>query len=201
MKKSADEWNKLYTNKTKYKTILYHETNQIGSSSQVFKCENRKICGWQFEAIFRISAVWHIGWWNLFTSVRLIEVGNDKNGHFSYFLGVRVHLIEVSFKVNKGNKLLDFGYCPFNRGCPLNMVSPQYRFHFIWHHYLMKTLPRHQRTYSEAKTNGLSKSKIIVFFHHKKSTVVSLTISSCKLQLSYIYDLKWSLIPCLICLQ
>ena len=25
--------------------------------------------------------------------------------------------IKVSFKVNKGNKFGDFGYCPLNRGC------------------------------------------------------------------------------------
>ena len=31
-----------------------------------------------------------------------------------------VRLIKVSFKVNKGNKFGDFGYCPLNRGCPLN---------------------------------------------------------------------------------
>ena len=31
-----------------------------------------------------------------------------------------VRLIKVSFKVNKGNKFWDFGYCPLNRGCPLN---------------------------------------------------------------------------------
>ena len=31
-----------------------------------------------------------------------------------------VRLIEVSFKVNKGNKFGDFGYCLLNRGCPLN---------------------------------------------------------------------------------
>ena len=37
---------------------------------------------------------------------------------FRYFSGVR--LIKVSFKVNKGNKFGDFGYCPLNRGCPLN---------------------------------------------------------------------------------
>ena len=24
------------------------------------------------------------------------------------------------FKVNKGNKFGDFGYCPLDRGCPLN---------------------------------------------------------------------------------
>ena len=34
-----------------------------------------------------------------------------------------VHLIKVSFKVNKGNKFWDFSYCPLNRGCPLNTVS------------------------------------------------------------------------------
>ena len=69
-------------------------------------------------AIFRISGVWHVGWWNLITSVRLIQVGNNRNDHFRYFLGVR--LIKVSFKVNKGNKFGDFGYCLLNRGCPLN---------------------------------------------------------------------------------
>ena len=31
-----------------------------------------------------------------------------------------VRLIKVSFKVNKGNKFGDFGYCPLNRRCPLN---------------------------------------------------------------------------------
>ena len=31
-----------------------------------------------------------------------------------------VRLIKVSFKVNEGNKFWDFGYCPLNRGCPLN---------------------------------------------------------------------------------
>ena len=44
-------------------------------------------------AIFRISGVWQVGWWNLITSVRLIQVGNNKNDHFRYFLGVRVSLI------------------------------------------------------------------------------------------------------------
>ena len=47
-------------------------------------------------------------------------VGNNRNDYFRYFLGVRVRLIKVSFKVNKGNKFGDFGYCPLNRGCPLN---------------------------------------------------------------------------------
>ena len=28
--------------------------------------------------------------------------------------------MKVLFKVNKGNKFGDFGYCPLNRGCPLN---------------------------------------------------------------------------------
>ena len=100
------------------------ETNQISSSSHVFKCKNRKICGWQFEAIFLISGVWHVGWWNLITGVRLIQVGNNRNDHFS---GTRppnrgVRLIQVLFKVNKGNKFGDFGYFPLNRGCPLNTV-------------------------------------------------------------------------------
>ena len=69
--------------------------------------------------IFPISGVWHVGWWNSI-SVRLIQLGNNRNDHFRYFLGVRVHLIKVSFKVNKGDKFGDLGYCPLNRGCPLN---------------------------------------------------------------------------------
>ena len=47
-------------------------------------------------AIFRISVVWHFGWWNLITSVRLVQVGNNRNDYFRYFLGVLVRLIEVS---------------------------------------------------------------------------------------------------------
>ena len=69
--------------------------------------------------------VWRVGWWNLITSVRLIQVGNNRNDHFRYSrpLNRGVLLIKVSFKVNKGNKFGDFGYCPLNRGCPLNTVS------------------------------------------------------------------------------
>ena len=60
-------------------------------------------------AVFRISGFWHVGWWNLITSVRLIQVGNNRHDYFRYILGVRVRLIKVSFKVNKGNKFRDFG--------------------------------------------------------------------------------------------
>ena len=84
-----------------------------------FKEKNENL----WAAVFRISSVWHVGWWNLIVSVRLIQVGNNRNDHFRYFLGVRVCLIKVSFKVNKGNKFGDFGYCPLNRGRPLNTVS------------------------------------------------------------------------------
>ena len=56
----------------------------------------------------------------MITSVHLIQVGNNRNGHFRYFLGVHTCLIKVSFKANKGNKFWDFGFCPLNRGCPLN---------------------------------------------------------------------------------
>ena len=45
---------------------------------------------------FLVSGVWHVVWWSLITSVRLIQVGNNRNDHFKYFLGVRVRLIEVS---------------------------------------------------------------------------------------------------------
>ena len=74
----------------------------FGSSSHFFNVTIEK-----FVAIFRISGVWHVGWWNSI--------------FFWYFLGVC--LIKVSFKVNKGNKFGDFGYYPLNRGCPLNTVS------------------------------------------------------------------------------
>ena len=88
-----------------------------------FNVKIEKFFGWQFEAIFYISSVWHVGWWNSVTSVRLIQIGNNRNDHFRYFLGVHVRLIKVSFTENKGNKFGDFSYCPLNRGCPLNTVS------------------------------------------------------------------------------
>ena len=88
-----------------------------------FNVKIEKFFGWQFEAIFHISSVWHVGWWNSVTSVRLIQIGNNRNDHFRYFLGVHVRLIKVSFTENKGNKFGDFSYCPLNRGCPLNTVS------------------------------------------------------------------------------
>ena len=62
-----------------------------------------------------------VGLWNLITSVRLIQVGNNRNTfRCPRPLNRGVRLIKVSFKVNKGNKFWDFGYCPLNRGCPLN---------------------------------------------------------------------------------
>ena len=53
----------------------------------------------------------------MITSVRLIQVGNVRNDYLRHVLGVRVRLIKVSFKVNKGNNFWVFGYCPLNRGC------------------------------------------------------------------------------------
>ena len=79
--------------------------------------------------IFRVSGVWHVGWWSFFTSVRL-QVDNNRNDHiFKYFLGVNVRLKKVCFTVNEGNNLGIFGYCLLNSGCPLNTVSALYRFH------------------------------------------------------------------------
>ena len=110
------------------------------------KCKNRKIRGWQFEVIFRISGVWHVGWWNLITSVRLIQVGNNRNGPFQVLfrcprpLNRGVRLLKVSFKVNKGNK---FGYCPLNRGCPLNTGFTVSKYPIgILGHYTTKTFER-----------------------------------------------------------
>ena len=34
-----------------------------------------KICVWQN---FHISGVWHVEWWNLITSIRLKQVGNNE---------------------------------------------------------------------------------------------------------------------------
>ena len=49
---------------------------------------------------------------------------NNRNAHFRYFLGVRVRLIKVLCRVNKGNKFGDFGYCPLNKGCPRLIRCP-----------------------------------------------------------------------------
>ena len=70
----------------------------------------------------RISGVWHVGWWHLITSVCLIQVGNNRNDDFRYFLGVCVRLpvIKVLFKANKGSRFWVYGYRRLNRGCPLN---------------------------------------------------------------------------------
>ena len=85
--KKSDEWNKLYYIQTKRNRKPYCTVKLIKSR---FLCKNRKICGWQFEAIFCISSVWHVGWWNLITIFYLIQVGNNRNDHFRYFLGVHV---------------------------------------------------------------------------------------------------------------
>ena len=37
----------------------------------------------------------------LITSVRLIQVGNNRNDHFKYFSGVRVHLIDSGLIYSK----------------------------------------------------------------------------------------------------
>ena len=72
-----------------------------------FNVKIEKFFGWQFEAIFHISGVWHVGWWNLITSVCLVQVGNNRNDHFRYFLGVRVLLIKVWGPLNTGFTVLN----------------------------------------------------------------------------------------------
>ena len=62
---------------------------------------SEKICGWQSFA-FPVSGM--LGGGILIkqalvikiTGVHLTQVGNNRNDHFRYFLGVRVRLIEVS---------------------------------------------------------------------------------------------------------
>ena len=75
---------------------------------------------------FRCLACWVVEFNNI-TSVPLIQVGNNRNVRpFQVLFRCRcplnrgVHLIKASFKENKGNEFGDFGYCPLNRGCPLN---------------------------------------------------------------------------------
>ena len=66
-------------NRKQYNTVkLIKQVRQV----TFFNEKKRKICEWQFEAIFRISGFWHVGWWNLIPSVRLIQVGNNRNGPF-----------------------------------------------------------------------------------------------------------------------
>ena len=81
-----------------------------------FNVKIEKVVGGNSRKSFAFPvSVWHVGWWNLITSgLRLIQVDNNRNYHFRYFLGVRVRLIKVSFKVNKGNRFWDFDYCPLN---------------------------------------------------------------------------------------
>ena len=113
---------------TKRKRKQYCTRKLIKSVRQVtlFNTKIKKFVGDNSRQDFSISGVWHVGWWNLITSVRLIQVGNNRNDHFkSLFrcpglLNRGVRLIKVLFKVNKGNRIGDFGCCPLNRGCPLN---------------------------------------------------------------------------------
>ena len=94
-------------------------TNQICSLSHV-KIEKFVAGNSRPSSHFRCLACWVVAF---DYTLRLIQVGNNRNDHFRYFLGVRVRLIKVLFKANKGSKFWDFGYCPLNRECPLNTVS------------------------------------------------------------------------------
>ena len=74
-----------------------------------------------------LSHFWCLACWVVEFSVRLIQVGNNRNDHFRYFcrcphpLNRGVHLIKVSFKVNiREINLGTWLNCPLNRGCLLN---------------------------------------------------------------------------------
>ena len=71
--------------------VLVYSTNTIRQVTFLIVKIEKLVVG-----VFLVSGVWHVGWWSLITSVRLIQVGNNRNDHFKYFLGVRVRLIEVS---------------------------------------------------------------------------------------------------------
>ena len=81
-------------------------------------------------AVFRISGVWHVGWWNLITSVRLIQVGNNRNDHFQVLFrclrplnrGVRlikVSITELNLETSATVRLIEgvrLIWCPLNIG-------------------------------------------------------------------------------------
>ena len=71
--------------------VLVYSTNTVFQVTFLILKIEKLVVG-----AFLVSGVWHVVWWSLITSVRLIQVGNNRNDHFKYFLGVRVHLIEVS---------------------------------------------------------------------------------------------------------
>ena len=58
----------------------------MGGNLLHFRC----LACWVVEILIKRTLV------ILITSVRLIQIGNNRNDHFRYFLGVRVRLIEVS---------------------------------------------------------------------------------------------------------
>ena len=71
--------------------VLMYSTNTVCQVTFLILKIEKLVVG-----AFLVSGVWHVVWWSLITSVRLILVGNNRNDHFKYFLGVRVCLIEVS---------------------------------------------------------------------------------------------------------
>ena len=84
---------------TKRKRRQYCTVKLIKYVGQVtfFNVKIEKLILWLvIRGNLRISFVWYVGWWHLITSVRLIQVGNNRNDHFRYFLGVCVRLSEVS---------------------------------------------------------------------------------------------------------
>ena len=66
----------LFSNWTRFSwyAILHCEASNKFVKSR-FLMYKSKICVWQN---FRISGVWHVEWWNLITSVRLKQVGNNE---------------------------------------------------------------------------------------------------------------------------
>ena len=71
--------------------VLVYSTNTVCQVTFLILKIEKLVVG-----AFLVSGVWYVVWWSLITSVRLIQVGNDRNDHFKYFLGVCVRLIEVS---------------------------------------------------------------------------------------------------------
>ena len=67
-------------NRKEYYTV---KTNQINSSSHVFNVKIEKFVGGNHCC--NVVVVMHVGCWNLITSFRLIQVGNNRNDHFRYF--------------------------------------------------------------------------------------------------------------------
>ena len=60
--------------------VLVYSTNTVRQFTFLIVKIEKLVVG-----AFLVSGVWHVEWWSLITSDRLIQVGNNRNDHFKYF--------------------------------------------------------------------------------------------------------------------